>query len=60
LVNYYQREDYHNYFIGLAATGQGKKKSERLLQQQYLYVYTIENSDYFMNKFIYGDDVMLK
>ena len=60
LVNYYQQEDYYNYFIGMAANGQAKEKIERLLQQQYLYVYTIENSEYFMNKFIYGDDVMLK
>ena len=60
LANYYQQEDYYNYFIGVEATRQAREGSERLLQQQYLYVYTIENSDYFMNKFIYGDDVMLK
>ena len=35
----------------------GKK---RLLQSQYVYVYTLENSDYFMNKFVHGDEKMLK
>ena len=61
LENYYQHEDYYYYFM-IAATGERGKASEQeqVLQQQYLYVYTIENSDYFMNKFIYGDDVMLK
>ena len=36
----------------------GKKRI--LLQSQYVYVYTLENSDYFMNKFIHGDEKMLK
>jgi hypothetical protein len=61
LENYYQHEDYYYYFM-IAATGERGKASEQeqVLQQQYLYVYTLENSEYFMNKFIYGDDVMLK
>ena len=61
LENYYQHEDYYYYFM-IATTGERGKASEQeqVLQQQYLYVYTLENSEYFMNKFIYGDDVMLK
>ena len=61
LENYYQHEDYYYYFM-IAATGERGKASEQeqVLQQQYLYVYTLENSEYFMNKFIYGDEVMLK
>ena len=61
LENYYQHEDYYYYFM-IAATGDRGKASEQeqVLQQQYLYVYTLENSEYFMNKFIYGDDIMLK
>ena len=61
LENYYQHEEYYYYFM-IAATGERGKASEQeqVLQQQYLYVYTLENSEYFMNKFIYGDDIMLK
>jgi hypothetical protein len=61
LENYYQHDDYYWTLLDLAATNANAGgNGERLLQQQYLYVYTIENSDYFMNKFIYGDVVMLK
>lgn len=61
LENYYQHDDYYWTLLDLAATNANTGgNGECLLQQQYLYVYTIENSDYFMNKFIYGDVVMLK
>jgi hypothetical protein len=61
LVNYYQHQEYY-YYLMIWATGErgGASEQERVLQQQYLYVYTLENSEYFMNKFIYGDDIMLK
>ena len=58
LTNYYQHEDYHHYMMRM--TNAMASRSERMLQQQYLYIYTIENSDYFMNKFICGDEVVLK
>ena len=61
LTNYYQHDDYYWPLLDIAATNANTAgNGECLLQQQYLYVYTIENSDYFMNKFIHGDDVMLK
>jgi hypothetical protein len=61
LENYYQHDDYYWALLDLATTNANAGgNGEQLLQQQYLYVYTIENSDYFMNKFIYGDVVMLK
>jgi hypothetical protein len=61
LANYYQHDDYYWTLLDLAATNANAGgNGEQLLQQQYLYVYTIENSDYFMNKFIHGDDVILK
>ena len=61
LENYYQHDDYYWTLLDLATTNANAGgNGEQLLQQQYLYVYTIENSDYFMNKFIHGDDVILK
>jgi len=58
LANYYQHEDYYHYSMRM--TSAMAYRSERMLQQQYLYIYTIENSEYFMNKFICGDEVVLK
>ena len=61
LENYYQHDDYYWTLLDLATTNANAGgNGEQLLQQQYLYVYTIENSEYFMNKFIHGDDVILK
>ena len=60
LENYYQHENYYWVLFDLRAMNVVTGGSEHLLLQQYLYVYTLENSDYFMNKFIYGDVVMLK
>ena len=58
LANYYQHEDYYHYPMRM--TSAMASRSERIMQQQYLYIYTIENSEYFMNKFICGDEVVLK
>jgi hypothetical protein len=58
LNKFYQHEDYYDYFIGNGMYEQ--EPDESTLQIQYLYVYTIEKSQYFMNKFIYGNDVILK
>lgn len=61
LANYYQHDNYYWSLLDIATTNANEGgNGECLLQQQYLYVYTIENSDYFMNKFIYGNVVMLK
>ena len=58
LNNFYQHEDYYDYFIGNGMFEQ--EPGQSILQIQYLYVYTVENSQYFMNKFIYGNDIILK
>lgn len=60
LANYYQNENYSDYLLGMATTIAQRGGGESVLQQQYLYIYTIENSEYFMNKFIHGDDIILK
>ena len=58
LNEFYQHEDYYDYFIGNGMYEQ--EPGESVLQIQYLYVYTVENNDYFMNCIMYGCGNILK
>jgi len=58
LNDFYQDQTYYTYFIINGHYEQDP--SDTLLQQQYLYVYTLENYEYFKNKIIYGNDIILK